>query len=215
MNNFTKTTEQQTPTIPPPTYADRQFMHTFLVGAFLPLLQAMITAIMVGVGALVILSQFNLIDPLKPTLIASALTMVLTWLYLQRRWLNLTALEKMLNLDINRDGQIGEKPKKKETVIWINDESNGAVSSVRAKLSIGDDDLIFLADGLVNRHRPFSRREWIPKANGFSRDEWDDIQSDCLKFKIVEVKGAGFELTKAGKAVMRYYASLSPTPLVE
>ena len=216
MNKFTQTTQQ--PQLQPthPTYSDRQFLHTYLAGALLPLVQASITAVMVMLGSVALLYLFNAIDLFKPTFILGVFTWIVTWLYLQRRWLNLTALERALNMDINGDGHIGQMAPKPETVIRLDEvKDNGHYQSFTYKLPISDEQLIMLADGLINRHRPMSRREWTPKANGFSDDEYRELQSAMLKFGLLEPVGAGFDLTRPGRAMMRHYASLSPTPTVE
>lgn len=214
MNKF----EQITPvsqTTATPAYSDKQFLHTSQVAITLPLAQATINAVMGMALTALVLYLMDAIDYVKPVLGVGCLVWATTWLYLQRRWLNLTTLETHLKMDINRDGVIGAKPEKKETIIWVNEQKdNSHFSSERKSLPINDDELIMLADGLINRGRPFSRREWTPKAKGFSDDDWRKLQSACLIFKIVEPIGAGFVLTRAGRATMKHYASLSPTPVV-
>ena len=215
MNRFQQTTPPPTQPVNP-SYSDRQFLHTFLAGALLPFVQASITAIVAGVSTFILLYFVNAIDLLKPALIVATITWAATWLILQRRWLNLTALERALQLDINKDGHIGKPPPKRETVVWINDVTvQGHVSANRRALPIEHDERVFFADGLINRGRPCSRREWTPKARGFSDDEYRELQSALLKFQIIEPQGSGFELTKAGKALMKYWASLSTTPIMD
>jgi hypothetical protein len=215
MNKFQQTTPPTAPVSHTQTnqpYSDRSFLHTYLAGALLPLVQATITAFMAGIGTLALLYMVDAIDYIKPILIVFALVWVLTWLYLQRRWVNLTALENMLKLDINGDGQIGKPVEKVETVIRLEEvKDNGHFQSHTYKLPITDDQLIRLADGLLHRGRTWARREWTPKANGFSDDEWRELQSAMLRFQLLEPMGAGFRLTRPGAAMIRYYASLSPT----
>src|SRR3970282_3014401 len=100
MNKFQQTTPPiQQPSAP--NYADRPFLHTFLAGALLPLVQSTITAVMAGIGTLTALYLFGAIDLLKPSLIITGIVWVLTWLYLQRRWLNLTSFDSFLVVDLN------------------------------------------------------------------------------------------------------------------
>src|SRR3972149_595670 len=106
MNKF----QQSTPPIQQPSapsYADRQFLHTFLAGALLPLVQSTITAVMAGIGTLTALYLFGAIDLLKPSLIITGIVWVFTWLYLQRRWLNLTSFESFMGVDLNSSANIG------------------------------------------------------------------------------------------------------------
>jgi hypothetical protein len=215
MNKFTQSTSQVQAPQPPPAYSDRQFLHTSSVGVSLPLAQATVTAGMVMLGTLAVLYLFDAIDLFKLPIFLGIFTWIATWLYLQRRWLKLTSLEQILQVDINGDGRIGEKPKPAETVIRLDEsKENGHYQSFTYRLKISESDLIMLADGLINRNRPLSRREWTPKAKGFSDDEYRDLQSDLLKFGLAEQQGAGFGLTRPGRAMMKHYASLSPTPIV-
>jgi hypothetical protein len=213
MNKF----QQTMPVEPTATtaYSDKQFLHKVESAVILPLWQSSITAVMSMVLTGIVLYLMDAIDFIKPMLVVGCLTWVFTWLFLQRRWLNLTTLETHMHMDINRDGLIGKKPEKKETVIWVNEQRDNSFSSERKSLPIDDDDLVMLADGLIHRGRKFSRREWTPKKNGFSDDDWRALQADCLKFRLVEQVGAGFELTRAGKAMMKHYAALSPTPVMD
>jgi hypothetical protein len=216
MNRFQQATPQPQAQPREPAYSDRQFLHTYLAGALLPFLQASITAIMVGVLTVIVLYKLRAIDIIEPTLIIMALSWAGTWLFLQRRWLTLTALERALQIDLNKDGHIGQALQKKETTVWIRDVTDqGHLSSNRVALPIDEDDLIFFADGVINRGRPISRREWTPKANGFSDDEYSEFQSALLKYPIIQPWGSGFDMTRPGRALMKHYSSLSPTPLVD
>jgi hypothetical protein len=201
----------------PPSYSERQFLHTYLAGAFLPFLQASITAIMAGVLTVIVCLKLRAVDILEPTLMVMAVVWAGAWLFLQRRWLNLTALERALNWDLNRDGYIGQAPApKSETVIRLDDvKENGHFQSFTYKFPVSEEQLIILADGVINRGRPLSRREWTPKVNGFSDDEYRDLQSTMLKHGLLEPRGTGFDLTRPGRAMMRYYARLSPTASID
>lgn len=215
MNKFTQTTSQPQAQPPAPLYSDRQFLHTYMAGALLPLVQAVITGVLMMLAASVVLYMLNVLDWAKYAVILGVVTLVVVWLYMQRRWINLTTLEQAFRIDFNGDGQIG-KPEKKETVIRLEEvKDNSHFQSHTYRLPISDEQLIMLADGLINRGRPLSRREWTPKENGFSDDEYRELQSAMVKFQLIEAHGAGIRLTRPGSALMRYYASLSPTPLVE
>jgi len=217
MNKFDQTTPPIAQQQQPANYADRQFLHTFTAAALLPLVQATITAIVAGVATATVLYLFDAIDWVKPIVAVSGLTWVITWLYLQRRWLNLTYLEQVLGKDLNRDRVIGKPEKAVETVIRIQDvKDNGHFQETRARLPEHlYERLPLFADGVINKHRPISRREWTPKSKGFSDDDYRVFQSALLKYGLIEQVGAGFDLTRAGRAMMTHYASLfSPIPAV-
>lgn len=219
MNKF----NQQTTPIPQPTqstpYVDKQFLHTFLAGAFLPLTQATITAGMAGIGTLTLLYLFDAIDYLKPMLIVSAVVWVLTWLYLQRRWLNLTSLEKMTGIDINGDGQIGNSKKASEPLVIRLDEvgANGHYRSRTMSMDIKKEQLVELSRGLLDGI-PFTEREWTGKGKPFSSGQggsFRKVRSDWLKQGFLEVVSdkdnrQGFDLTDAGWAFCAKMAGIIP-----
>lgn len=220
MKSYRQQTEHVQPP-PPASYSDRQFLHTYQSAAWVPLVQSTVNALMGSVltGVALYLFGVSLYDYPKPMLLVFALTWAGSWLYLQRRWFNLTALESRLRMDLNGDGAIGKptpKSEKEPTVIRIQEvKGNGHFQEKRASLPVTEEELILFADGVIHRGRPISRRAWTPKRNGFSDDEYRTFQAAMIRFGIIEQVGAGFELTRAGVSVMKYYASLSPTPVVD
>lgn len=215
MNKFNQTT----PPIPQPTqpnYADRQFMHTFLAGAFLPLVQATITAVMAGVGTLITLYLFGAIDLLKPSLIVTAIVEVLTWLYLQRRWLNLTSFENFIGVDLNGDGRIGTPVKEPEQFVIRLDEitADQHYRSRRIDSVISKEQLAVLARGLLNGIS-FSERSWTGAGKPLSINEFRGLRSMWLKHGLLEIASdkdnrQGFALTDQGWAVMEKLANSTP-----
>lgn len=213
MNKFNQTTPPvQIPS--PPTYADRQFLHTFLAGAFLPLVQATITAVMVGIGTLTVLYLVDAIDKLKPSLIVAAIVWVVTWLFLQRRWLTLTSLEQITGIDFNQDGQIGKPVKEPEQFVIRLDEitADKHYRSRSIDSVISKEQLTIVARGLLNGI-PFSERSWTGSGKPLSINEFRSLRSVWLKHALIEVANdkdprQGFELTDQGWAVMEKLAGL-------
>lgn len=212
MNKFNQTTPPVAPT-PQTNYADRQFLHTFLVGAFLPLVQATITAVMAFIGTLTLLYLVNAIDLLKPALIVAAVTWVLTWLYLQRRWLNLTSFERMTGIDLNGDGQIGTPKKPAEPLVIRLDEwgANGHFRSRTMNLDVTREQLAALARGLMDGV-PFTERKWTGAGKPFSSGQFRKLRSDWLKQNLLELVSdkdgrQGFDFTDEGWAMLEKLAS--------
>lgn len=213
MNTYKQTDQAVQPT---QSYSDRQFLHTYQSGALIPLVQSTVNAVAGMVLTGVLLYLFDAVDYLKPILFVGVLAWVGSWLYFLRRWISLTELESRLGIDLDKDGHVGKPPEMAPTVIRIQDvKDNGHFQESRASLPVAEDDLIKFADGVIHRGRPISRREWTPKAKGFSDDEYRKFQAAMIKFRIIQQDGAGFGLTRAGTSVMKYYASLSPTPIVD
>jgi hypothetical protein len=219
MDKFTQITSA--PREPPirPAYSDRQFLHTYLAGALLPLVQATITAVMVMVATVALLYSFDALELVKPAVVLGLLTWVGTWLYLQRRWLSLTSLERVLNFDINGDGRIGRPEPKPETVIRVDKvKSNGHFQQMKYTFSISDDQLLEFARGMLTG-KPISRRRWAGPDKPFSDGEYRTFQSELIKWQLIEPGGNGFILTEEGEEFFENYVEQhgppSPTPDVE
>jgi len=76
-------------------------------------------------------------------------------------------------------------------------------------------DLHTLADGLINEHAPFSRREWVDRRELFSDTTYRKIQTKFETEKIIAPKeqGTGFDLTADGRAYFSKWSTApSPTP---
>ena len=210
MNKYTQSTPQVQPP-PPPSYSDRQFLHTYAAGAFLPLVQASITAVLVMLGTAVLLYVFNVLEWIKPALILGVFTWVTTWLYLQRRWINLTQLETFLNMDLNRDNVIGEAPKAEQFVIRLDEITPDRHYRSRTMVSeISKEKLTIVARGLLNGI-PFTERRWTGDGKPLSVNEFRALRSTWIKHGFIEVVSdkdhrQGFDLTEQGWAVLEKIA---------
>ena len=217
MNKYSQTTPQVQPP-QPPAYSDRQFLHTYIAGAMLPLVQASITAAMVMLGAIALLTYFGAIELVKPAFVVGVLTWVVTWLYLQRRWLKLTELERFLNFDINGDGRIGKEPKP-ETIVRIDKiTQDRSFQQRRYTFSISDDQLLEFALGMA-AGKPIGRRRWAGPGKTFSDGEYRIFQDELIKWQLIESGGNGFILTEEGEEFFMGYVEQhsppSPSPLDE
>ena len=95
--------------IPQSQHTDRQYLHTLVAGAWLPLFQSTIFAGVIGIVVLTIAYfVFDARDPFKWSIVS----FVIAWAYMiwtfLRHWLSLTTVEQIIQQDINGDGVIGE-----------------------------------------------------------------------------------------------------------
>lgn len=212
--------EQSTPQLQPPpapAYSDRQFLHTFIAGALLPLVQSTITAIMAGVATLLILYLMNAIDYIKPILVVSGVTWFGSWIYLERRWLTLTT-ERVLQVDLTGDGEIGEPEPPSITRIQI-DELTGQGHIRQSQffdLPVSEEKLKPLSRGIL-AGRPFSEREWAGAGKLMSSHEFRTLRSEMIKrglLRMANDKDArqGYTLTDKGRALMERFAD-APSPI--
>ncbi len=208
-------------------HAERQYLHTLVAGALLPLAQSTITALVVAIGTYAIAAiVFDAVDPHKPAILFFAITWVFMLLKLQRHWLSLTAVEKIMQMDLNRDGVIGEATEQAEAqprrVVIMMDrvKENGHYEvgdqSALVKLPCDDEQLHTLAMGLING-LPFSEKQWTGKDKPFSTNEFRELRAEMQKHDLIEYVNdkdprQGIRLTDAGRAVIEEYAA-SPTPL--
>lgn len=220
MNKWNQqTTAPVVTSTPAANYSDKQFLHTFQVGLLLPLAQASITAVMSMIGTVVVLYLFDAVDFVKPTLVMGVLTWISTFLYLMRRWLNLSALERMTGMDINGDGQIGVEKKKpaEPLVIRLDDVRNGNYRSRTMEVNATEEQLRELAEGLLNG-KPFTEREWTGRGKPFSSGQGGSfraLRATWLKQGILEVVSykdnrQGFDFTDMGWATLAKLAGIVP-----
>lgn len=221
MNKFQQV-EQQVVQPTPAQYSDRQFLHKVDAAVILPLWQSSITAFMSMVLTAIVLYLMDAIDYIKPVLVMGCLTWVFTWLFLQRRWLNLTMLETHLRMDINGDGAIGKKQDEAAKSIRVqvdNLESNGHIhQSQMFSLPCDETELEQIAQAYRNGV-PFSEKEWTGKGKLFSVSRFREVRNEMLKRGMMAPASAkserqGFIFTKAGQAILNHYAP-SPTPQVD
>jgi hypothetical protein len=200
---------EPTPQMATPSYAERQFLHTFMAGAILPLVQAFITGVIVFIVALTFALRAGVMDPFSWPITLGVVVFGGMWLGLQRRWLTLTNLERILNVDINQDGEIGEPKSKEPVVIRIDRITNGHYQSSTVRLPASEEQLMELAHGFET-HRPFTEREWTGDGKAFSSDEFRALRREMLRRELIMRKSArgtkpGYVLTADGVEVMKNY----------
>jgi hypothetical protein len=212
------------PQTPTSQHAERQYLHTLIAGAWLPLLQASIFAAVIAIGVWVIaFFVFDAMDPHKPALVF----FVLTWGWmlgrLQRHWLNLTSVEQFFQADINGDGVIGEAtpqataaPAPRRVVINLAQVSDkGAYQSNVINFPGTDEQLNTFAQGLMNG-MSLSEKTWTPESKLYSIPEFRNLMTVMFANGLIEYisetdKRQGRRLTDKGTATMKEIAT-SPLP---
>lgn len=210
MSDKTNVPEQSSP---------REYLHTVQAGAWLPLLQASITGVVIGISVTGLFFTLDIRHPETPGLIAGLFAWAVTWLLLQRHWYSLTALEKLTGRDLNHDGVIGQPPAPQHEVrvrvTKITPE--GHWSRQVHSLPASREQLQTLAEGLLQNGRPFTHREWSGPGAPFSDGEFRNLRAEMIRRGLAEPASdrdarKGFVLTDVGKKVMEAVLSPSPTP---
>jgi hypothetical protein len=194
---------------PAPAYSDRQFLHTQTAGVVLPLLQAMITSSLLAFGVLVLSLVFDWSGGWKAALVIFGVMPFFSWLFLQRRWLVLTA-ERVMQRDLNGDGVI-EKPSRAEpriVKVQVNHVREGGSLQVDLiNLPCTESQLRKLAEGMLNGV-PFAEKAWTGDGKPFSIRELHILKTVMLSRELLKPRSdkdarQGYELTEAGEAVMQ------------
>lgn len=207
---------------PKETGNNRAFLHTAQAGAILPFLQSTMTGFLSGMVAFLMLLKLRVmtLDALFYGVMVWLVVQTVCWLVLQSHWFNLTKLEKLTGLDLNRDGAIGEEPARETTHtvrVDVEEVRQGHVRIITARFPVDEWMMEDLAQGLLGGV-PFAERQWTGKGKLFSIREFRLVRDEMLKrglIRLVSEKSPlqGYELTKTGWAVIRQLAgSHSPTP---
>jgi len=213
-------TENVNPSPSQPIINNRQYLHTVSAGAWLPLAQATLTGVIIGLCILVIGFALDARHPETPALVIGVIAWAVSWLLLQRHWFGLTAIEKLIGMDLNRDGAIG-KPEPRETpeirVRLSQVKPDGHYQENIITLPASQRQLEALADGLTNCGMPFSERRWTGAGNPFSVDEFRALRSAMIRGRMLTLANEkdprqGYILTPEGEQTMKRILEASPSP---
>lgn len=194
---------------------DRGYLHTYSAGAWLPFMQASLTAAIVTLAAWALVWMiFDPVDPHKPALMLGILVWVWQWIKLQGHWFALTAVENVMRMDINGDGVIGstdqDEAEDEARVIRIQLIKEDGHISETVDLPCDDDQLSTLAKGLIN-DLPFSEKFWTGRGKPFSTNQFRTLRDAMMKRGLCEYVNArdprqGIRLTEEGRGVMQHFA---------
>lgn len=199
-------------------YSDRAFMHTEQAGVKVPLLQTAVMTGLVSFCILILTWLFDVLDGYKYALAALGIVPLAMWIFLQRRWLLLTA-ETVLNRDLSGDGVVGPVPPSAPRVIRVqldDIQNNGHIhTSAIFELPADDAQLSALANGL-GRGLTLSEKTWTGKGNPFSIAEFRKLCGVMLAQGIIQYRNEkaaqqGYEPTPKGVKFFEQYLT-SPTP---
>jgi len=202
-------------------------LHTFPISIFIPFSQALLTGVMAGILAFAFAMTLGKPKPFLWLLWGFLLSTALLWLILLKRWMKLTdwlpTVERITNLDLNRDGHVGNKaliidpvPEPKQLTITVRDvHDQGHLSVMRYDLPVDETQLRKFASG-IEQGVSLAEANWIGPSNPFTRDEYRAFRGELIRRRWVELSNQkstnqGFQMTRAGQAVMREIArSYSP-----
>jgi hypothetical protein len=194
---------------------DRHYLHTYGAGAWLPFMQASITALIVTIAVWVLAWMiFDALDPHKPALVIGIVVWVWQWVKLQGHWFALTAVNHVIN-DLADDGRLNnsvqpEAQDEAPRIIRIQlIKDNGHIGET-IDLPCDEEQLSTLAKGLING-LPFSEKFWTGRGKPFSTNQYRALKDAMMKRGLCEYVNEteprqGIRLTDAGRAVMENFA---------
>ena len=199
------------------------YLHTGAAGATLPLSQALITGILVGLTVLASMIYYRVSDGPFFALIAGLVVATGTWLFSIRHWFNLTVLENYTGLDIDNDGVVGD-PESSEPVavrpvrvdIEERDHQGRHVGTTRATFP-NEWRMIQLAEHIIINKGTFSEPALCGKGKILTPKEYQEIKTEMLARGMLVARNPrepkqGYEVTRAGLAVMRDMLDRPPSP---
>lgn len=216
--------------IPQPTqqqHSERAYLHTMIAGAFLPFFQSLMLGLVVTIATWLIAALvFDVIDPHKPAILCGVLAWATMLWRLLRHWINLTTIERVIGVDLNRDGVIGDddQPEAEEEAPQVLRvqliKENGHISDT-FDLPGGEQAFRILSKGVVNG-LPISERQWTPKKNGkpYGSDTWRklcDVMRARELWEYVDPENIeqGMRTTKSGMQFHQRFADLPHSPTTE
>ena len=159
-------------------------------------------------------------NPWSWAVITGALAWGFTWWQLVTHWFSLTKLEEVTGLDLNRDGVIGEpeegwtpsapttEDNPRVIQVHLNEvKEGGHWQQVRFELHATDEQMMMLAEGLLELERPFTVREWCGAGRPFSGEQFARLRAEMLQNELLVLASEkdprrGYVLTKAGMALL-------------
>jgi hypothetical protein len=196
--------------------AAQEYLHTPRAGTIVPILQSIISGLLVGIPVWVMAAWAGIMDAWMFGAVTFFLVTGGAWALLLRHWYSLTSLEQMTGLDLNRDGKIGAgKPQVHEVRIRMSGEKDGHFRETISNLPASPEQMQKLAEGILgNPPVPFTVRQWCGDKKPFSDSQFVELRTALLKARTFDNepllvassdKGArrGFEFTQQGLEVLQ------------
>jgi hypothetical protein len=125
--------------------------------------------------------------------------------------------ERALDVDLDQDGVTGEPEPPRALQVELLENHGNRQRLAFIDLPGSEDQLVKLAQGVLNG-KGTSESEWIGAGNPFSRSKFAAVRAALLERGLAswsnpDHHAQGWELTAAGRAVMRRIAQLEETAL--
>lgn len=187
-------------------------------GVLSPLAQAIVSGLLSGAALGAVLWVFGVESAWRWSLAVIPVVWLAVWLFSLKHWRS--ALERLLDRDLNDDGFIGEppvdqQPKPEPVKITLSQDNNNRIDYI--SLPVRTEQLRALADGLASGRRPFSVAAWTGAGAPFSRSEFEALRDELIsrglaRWKNPYSQAQGVELLASGRAVLKHFSSSQASP---
>ena len=186
--------------------AQQEFLHTIGAAVIVPFLQSATCGLLIGIVLLFVLlkSRVEIWDSLFYALIAWGVVTLIGFIALQFHWLSLTNIERVLNTDLDGNGEIG--PTVTEHTVKIHVHKPNGVTTV-ARLKLADEVMHELATRLL-AGVPFSETQWTGRGKLLSKSKFLEIREEMELRGLIVLRNAkaptqGYVLTEEGRQTMQ------------
>jgi hypothetical protein len=194
-----------------PQESERAHLFSMAAGVLLPMLQAVITGCLAGMAATFYAWVMKSPEAWKWGAGVGLGVMVISWLLLVLRWLNLTApLERLTGRDLNHDGYVGQPPK---TIrVEFKAEKNQLIIA-----NLPDNPQARQFYGALIRGEKNGIHNWTGRNKPLTPSEYEEIRDSLINRTFARWIGEpsardGWELTPYGRHALRAIVAPSPAP---
>lgn len=207
MNKLYQVVDQPATPLP---QRDHQFLHTRQAGVEVPLLQSVMTAVIVGLAVLAMAFVLDLLDPWKPALVAAALGMAGWWLASLRRWTSLTASDQptVEVRSVDHDDDPSTPNVIRVELSKVKENGHFEWNTFNLPEGVTNEMMTDLASGILNMHKPFTESEWSGPGKPFSRPKFYQLRALMENRKLIEPKNEkdarqGFRFNSDGEQFLQ------------
>ena len=186
-------------------------LHTVEAGVVVPILQALLTALVIALAGAVIMAMFSQLRPhaFQCAGVLFALTLAYCWLSRQKHWLTLTSIvqrvEEVTGTDIDHDGYVGD-PIRNVRVSLQREPGQTSIWTPNAT----DAQIQELAVGVLLRGLPLTEKTWTGPSRPFSQRQWTEFREDLIRRGMLTLKNPknikdGYLLTAEGETLLREF----------
>lgn len=191
---------------------DRKYLHSATVAALVPLLQAFITGLLLGLLVLILALALHRRDAWTWCGVVFALAMAGTWIQAQRRWHSMTGLQLVQDEPIRQFTNVIPTP---EILVRISEDHGHQVT--RATLPATLAQMQDLAAGLL-AGQPFAERGFCGYGKPFSINGFRSLRAELVKRGLLAMANPkdprqGYVMTVVGRQTMRAFIQDDPSPI--